>query len=84
MRKYFLPILLLFMFLGPAYLYADNDDYARGIVIQSLVPNKLNIGGAEFKTKQNTKGEGVFVFDLRTQFQGVQRYLIWIVLVLLC
>jgi len=80
MKIYILFTLFFVMLFGVVSSYAENDDYARGLVIQSLVPNKLGVGGAEFKTKKNTKGEGIFVFDPRTQFQGVQRYLIWIVI----
>jgi len=52
----------------------------KGVVIQALEPNKLGVGGREFKTKPNPKGEGVFVYDPRTRFKGVKRILIWIVL----
>jgi hypothetical protein len=44
------------------------------------MPNKLGVGGREFKTKPNPKGEGVFVYDPRTRFYGVERNLIWIVI----
>jgi hypothetical protein len=60
---------------------AKDDHYARGIVIQALVlPNDLGVAGGEFRTKQNPKGSGVFVYDPRTVFRGVQRNLIWLVL----
>lgn len=58
----------------------EDDHYARGIVIQALtMPNKLGVGGREFRTKPNPKGEGVFVYDPRTEFAGVQRNLIWLI-----
>lgn len=59
---------------------AEDNHYARGLVIQALIPNELNVGGREFKTLDNPKGEGVFVYDPRTSFSGVKRNLIWIVI----
>ncbi|HBP89693.1 MAG TPA: hypothetical protein DD706_18555 [Nitrospiraceae bacterium] len=64
----------------PLVVVAEDNQYARGVVIQALEPNKLDVGGREFKTKPNPKGEGVFVYDPRTRFSGVERNLIWIVL----
>jgi hypothetical protein len=61
-------------------LHAGEDQYARALVIQEVVPNKLSVGGREFKTKPNNKGEGIFVYDPRTVFNGVQRNLIWLVI----
>ena len=59
----------------------EDDHYARGIVIQALtMPNNLGVGGREFRTKLNPKGEGVFVHDPRTRFSGVKRNLIWLVI----
>lgn len=49
-------------------------------MIQALEPNKLGVGGREFKTKPNPNGEGMFVYDPRTGFSGIERNLIWIVL----
>ena len=48
-----LPLLLFFMIAGIAN--AKENYYARGIVIQSVEPNKLKVGGREFKTKDNLK-----------------------------
>jgi hypothetical protein len=61
-------------------VHGENDNNARGLVIQALkLPNSLGVGGREFKTKPNPKGEGVYVYDHRTRFRGVKRYLIWLV-----
>ncbi len=73
-------ILVFSLIFALSYADTKTDHFARGIVIQSLVPNKLGVGGAEFKTKPNLKGDGVFVYDPRTQFNGVKRYLIWVVI----
>jgi len=60
--------------------YGEDDLYARGLVIQALkLPNKLGVGGREFRTKSNPRGKGVFVYDARTRFHGVKRYLLWLV-----
>ena len=71
---------LLIMTVLVLYASAADTHYARGLVIQALIPNQLNIGGREFKTLDNPRGEGVFVYDPRTRFNGVQRYLIWMVI----
>jgi len=64
-----------------SYVFANDDHYARGVVIQELqLPNKLQVGGREFKTKINPTGEGVLVYDPRTRFNGIKRNLIWLVL----
>lgn len=80
MKKYVLLSLVCLILLAPLSASSEDDHYARGIVIQYLVPNKLGVGGAEFKTKNNTKGDGIFVFDPRTEFHGTKRYLIWLVI----
>ena len=72
--------LILFVLLFSSTGFAQDNHYARVIVIQSVEPNKLKVGGREFKTMNNPKGEGVFVYDPRTKFNGVKRYLIWMVI----
>ena len=68
-----------YVYKGQTASGAKQNDYARGLVIQVLEPNKLGVGGREFKTVNNPKGEGVLVFDPRTRFNGAERYLIWLV-----
>ena len=84
-RKYINKLLLFFIvissFSSYSYVLADDDHYARGVVIQELkFPNELQVGGGEFKTKINPKGKGGFVYDPRTRFNGVERNLLWLVL----
>lgn len=62
------------------YVSSKTNHVARGIVIQSVELNKLHVGGREFETMANPKGDGVFVYDPRTRFSGVERYLIWMVI----
>jgi len=50
---------------------------ARGLVIINIQPNKLGVGGREFRVKRNPVGEGCFVYNPRTQFRGVKRLLVW-------
>jgi hypothetical protein len=82
MKRLILAIVLLWI--GHAEVgvaQAKDDHYARSIVILALqMPNNLKVGGAEFKTKPNPKGTGVFVYDPRTRFNGVQRNLVWLVI----
>jgi len=65
-------------------IYAEEkkvDHYARGIVIQALtLPNEMSISGRDFTTKENPKGEGIFVYDPRTKFSGTDRNFIWLVI----
>ena len=74
------PILAFLIIFGVSHVNAKDDHYARGLVIQALEPNKLGVGGAEFRITPNVKGDGVFVYDPRTRFHGVERYLIWLVI----
>lgn len=50
---------------------------ARASVIMNVQPNKLGIGGREFRVKRNPVGIGSFVYDPRTRFSGVERLLVW-------
>lgn len=50
---------------------------ARAFVIMNVQPNKLGVGGREFRVKSNPAGHGCFVYDPRTRFAGVKRNLIW-------
>ena len=50
---------------------------ARALVISNIEPNKLRVGGREFRVKRNPAGEGCFVYDPRTRFDGVKRNLVW-------
>ena len=51
---------------------------ARAEVILNIGPNKLNVGGSRFRVKRNpTSLGGAFVYDPATEFQGVERYLVW-------
>ena len=53
---------------------------ARALVIRHVEPNKLGVGGRQFRVKRNPRGPGCFVYDPRTQFAGVERNLVWLVL----
>ncbi len=53
---------------------------ARALVIRNVEPNKLRVGGREFRVKRNPTGRGCFVYDPRTRFSGVERNLVWLVL----
>lgn len=81
MKRYLVAVGLLLACVSVVTSAQTKDDhYARGIVIQALtMPNNLGVGGREFRTKPNPKGQGVFVYDPRTEFKGVQRNLIWLV-----
>lgn len=59
---------------------SKEEKWARVTVIEAVEKNKLGVGGAEFLTKPNMQGEGVYVYDPRTLFHGVERYLIWVVI----
>ena len=57
-----------------------EEKWARVTVIEAVERNKLGVGGREFLTKPNTQGDGIYVYDPRTRFHGVERYLIWVVI----
>ena len=60
---------------------SEDRNYARELVIQALkLPNNFGITGKEFKTKQNPKGEGIFVYHNKTQFFGFKKHHIWLVI----
>ena len=81
LNKLFIFFIAINFFFPCSFVFANDDHYARGVVIQELeLPNKLKVGGREFKTKVNPKGKGTFVYDPRTIFNGVERNLIWLVL----
>lgn len=81
MKKAVLPLLVLLCAVVLSAEEKKEDHYSRGIVIQALeLPNKLGVSGREFTTKENPKGEGVFVYDPRTRFAGVERFLIWVII----
>lgn len=46
-------------------------------MISHVEPNKLGVGGHEFRVKRNPVGSGCVVYDPRTRFQGVERNLLW-------
>ncbi len=50
---------------------------ARALVILHVEPNKLRVGGREFRVKRNPVGKGCFVYDPRTRFYGVKQNLVW-------
>ena len=51
---------------------------ARAAVIQNIEPNKLRVGGREFRVKRNPSPlGGAFVYDPRDVFYGVTRNLVW-------
>lgn len=56
-----------------AFFHAD----ARALIIMKIEPNKLHVGGREFRVKRNPVGKGCFVYDPRTAFYGVKRNIVW-------
>jgi hypothetical protein len=53
---------------------------ARALVIRHVEPNKLGVGGANFRVKRNPLGKLCFVYDPRTRLSGVERNLVWLAL----
>ena len=50
---------------------------ARAYIIMEVHPNKLGVGGREFRVKRNPVGKGCFIYDPRTSFSDVKRNLVW-------
>ena len=62
---------------APAQDEACIPEDARALVISHVEPNELSVGGREFRVKRNPVGEGCFVYDPRTRFNGTARNLVW-------
>lgn len=50
---------------------------SKKFVISKIQPNKFDVRGKEFLVKPNSAGDGCFIYDPRTNFNGVERNLIW-------
>lgn len=50
------------------------------IVSVNLTSNKLGIRDVDLLSKPNPKGEGTFVYVSKTNFEGVERNIIWLVI----
>lgn len=57
-----------------------QEKAAIGTVAASIGPNKLGIERNDLRAKPNPMGDGMFVWVIKTRFNGVQRLLIWVVL----
>jgi hypothetical protein len=59
----------------------DAEKAALSAVGKALdASNKLGVTASDLRTKANKKGEGLFVYVPRTDYSGVKRYLLWLVL----
>lgn len=56
---------------------ASSD--AIGVVSGALAGNKLGITAADLRSMPNPKGAGTFVYSPQTQFYGVERLILWLV-----
>ena len=60
-------------------LIGTADDDAIDLVSQAMVPTELNIETNDLRAKKNPVGEGTFVYVPKTEFNGVQRHVVWLV-----
>jgi len=58
---------------------AEEVDAVR-LISGSVESNKLNVTSSDLKAKKNPKGVGVFVYVPQTRFNGIERYVIWMVI----
>lgn len=68
---------------GPVIVAAAKppvDEDAVALVAHAIEPNKLKVTRKDLLTKKNPKGEGVFVYVAQTQFYGVEREIVWLVI----
>lgn len=56
----------------------QSADEATQIVARAL-NGELGVTARDLLTKANPRGEGTFVYVAQTMFEGVERYLIWVV-----
>jgi hypothetical protein len=69
------------LFAAPLAAEAQRrDENAVAIVAAALGTNKLGIKAADLRTLTNPKGEGTFVYSPQTRFNGVERYILWLVI----
>ncbi len=57
-----------------------QSEKAINTVAGNLKANKLKIEVKDLRSKDNPKGEGVFVYVPQTRFYGVKRNIIWLVI----
>jgi len=58
-----------------------QDEAVRSVVGAALDPsNKLGVTASDLRSKRNPKGDGTFVYVPRTDYSGVTRNLVWLVL----
>ena len=58
---------------------AEEVDAVR-LISGSVESNKLNVNSSDLKAKKNPNGVGVFVYVPQTRFNGIERYVIWMVI----
>jgi hypothetical protein len=57
------------------------DDSAKKVVSRHINPkNNFRITERNLQTKKNPLGEGIFVYNPQTRFNGTERFFIWLVL----
>jgi len=59
---------------------APSYDEARNLVAGAIGPNQLGVDGSDLEVRANPKGEGLLVYVPETDYDGVERHLIWVVL----
>jgi len=55
------------------------NNKAIKLITDNLSGNMFDLTENDLKVKDNTKGNGVFVYVQQTRFHGVERYILWIV-----
>ena len=61
---------------------SDQPTESSNIVVVSrdLRTNQLGIDASQLRGKLNPQGEGTFVYVPQTEYRGVERYVIWLVI----
>jgi hypothetical protein len=61
---------------------SERNQEAIAVVARDLSANTtgISINTSDLETKPNPKGNGTFVYHPDTEFSGVERYLIWLVI----
>ena len=57
----------------------SESEQAILVVAAVLPPNPLNVSADDLRALDNPKGAGVFVYVPQTRFDGVERYIVWMV-----
>lgn len=64
---------------GDADIVITADRDAIDVIATEMVPTELKLNANDLRAKKNPTGDGTFVYVPKTNFNGVERHVIWLV-----